>query len=162
MSNFSTMAVFIICFHVILALTQFAMADISGGSGSSITLFTCKGSYYQDILSNGSQQYCGGVNENLSNAELDTLGVADKLPATVSNEQSGNFFLDAVASVAKFFKGVTGAVSIGVNLLIALVTAPYNFIKALGLPQFFTIIVGGAWYIIELLTITAFIFGRND
>lgn len=160
MGNFTYSAVIVLSLHVILAIAQMAILDLNPNSNAAY--FSCQGSLFERIVPNGTS--CA----NLTAAQIDTTDISSKLPTTVSNDQgsssSGNIFVDGIGTIASWFKSLGSGIAdaLGFGYLKAFITAPYNLIKGFGLPDGFTFLIGGMWYLIEILLVTAFIMGRND
>lgn len=92
------------------------------------------------------------------NYSLDDSDPASRIPsATASvNPSSGNIFTDMFASIKNWLLQSTG-----VNYLLAILSAPYNFLKSIGLPNAFTFAVGTLWYAVSLLLLVLFVTGRD-
>ena len=89
---------------------------------------------------------------------LDVADPSGQLPGAGSSIEvdSGNVFTDTFSSAIDWFTRSTG-----LQYLFNILAAPNNFLIAIGVPDAFAFIVGAMWYGFTLLTIIAFILGRD-
>lgn len=89
---------------------------------------------------------------------LNDSNPAIQLPSSGSEIQvdSGNVFTDTFSAAMNWFTDTTG-----LRYLYNVLAAPTNFLKALGVPSAFSFAIGAMWYGFTLLTIVAFILGRD-
>ena len=89
---------------------------------------------------------------------LDTQSTTDSLPeaeGTIS-ATTGNLFTDTFASITNWFAKKTG-----LAYLSGIVSAPYNMLKAMNLPNDFVYAMGTLWYGLTLFLIVAFFWGKE-
>lgn len=76
---------------------------------------------------------------------------------TSISPETGNIFTDAFTALKSWFLESTG-----LSYLVQILSAPYNFLKALMLPEAFVFAVGTLWYGVTLLLIILVLIGRDD
>ncbi len=93
------------------------------------------------------------------NPVLDTQAIGSSLPeseGTIS-ATTGNLFTDTFASIRNWFAKKTG-----IAYLYGIVSAPYNMLKAMHLPNAFVYALGTFWYGITFCLIVSFFWGKGD
>jgi hypothetical protein len=93
------------------------------------------------------------------NMTISTTNSSNELLGTEQSVQSTDVLgiTDTFAKIKLWFTSV----STGVSILFGVLAGPYNFVLALGVPQWFAYAVGAMWYAITLFLIVAFIAWRN-
>ncbi len=89
---------------------------------------------------------------------LDTQSTTDALPeaeGTIS-ATTGNLFTDTFSSIKNWFAKATG-----LSYLYGIVSAPYNMLKSMNLPNDFVFAIGTLWYGLTLFLIVAFFWGKE-
>lgn len=76
---------------------------------------------------------------------------------TSISPDTGNIFTDAFTALKNWFLESTGF-----SYIVQMLSAPYNFLKALQLPPAFVFAVGTMWYGVTLLLIILVLIGRDD
>lgn len=71
-------------------------------------------------------------------------------------EVAGNLFTDVFNNALSWFKSAPG-----LKYVYGVVAAPYNILKCLNLPNAFVVGVGTLWYIVNLIILVAFFWGRD-
>lgn len=89
---------------------------------------------------------------------LNVADPASKLPNQGSQVEinNGNVFTDTFSAAVNWFTRSTG-----LNYLYSILASPANFLIALHVPDVFAFALGAMWYGFTLLTIIAFILGRD-
>lgn len=89
---------------------------------------------------------------------LNDANPASQLPSSGSEIEinNGNVFTDTFSAAVNWFTDSTG-----LDYLYTILTAPSNVLKAIGFPSAFSFAIGFMWYGFTLLTIIAFILGRD-
>ena len=89
---------------------------------------------------------------------LDDSDPASQLPSQGSeiSAGTGDIITDTFSAVISWFTQSTG-----LRYLYNILAAPANFLKALGVPSAFAFAIGALWYGFTLLTIVAFVLGRD-
>ena len=110
---------------------------------------------------NCAENILGGFEASNCATDVYVLNDADpsgQLPSSGSEIEvdSGNVFTDTFSAAVSWFTGATG-----LTYLYNVLSAPSNFLKAIGLPDAFAFAVGAMWYGFTLLTIVAFVLGRD-
>jgi len=92
---------------------------------------------------------------NLSVSETDAL---EDLPGSQGTVTIGDAigFTDIFNNILGWFKSAPG-----VKYVYGVVSAPYNVFKCMGLPVEFVVAIGTLWYLISLLILVAFLWGRE-
>lgn len=90
---------------------------------------------------------------------LDDSNPTERLASgeTSVSPETGNIFTDAFTALKNWFLNVTG-----LSYIVQILSAPYNFLKALMLPQAFVFAVGTLWYGVTLFLIILVLIGRDD
>lgn len=73
----------------------------------------------------------------------------------VSTSGSNNIFTDIFNNILDWFKTAPG-----VKYIYGVIAAPYNILKCMDLPTEFTVGIGTLWYLVSLLILVAFLWGR--
>lgn len=145
MSNLTIASIFVLTLNILMWLSQVAILDLNP---TGTTFYNCNGSMLETFGSGCSE-----------NAVLNTQDVTDKLPSsgeTISTD-TGNFFTDVFNNVLSWVKETTG-----LGYLISILSAPYNLLKVLNLPNAFVYAVGTLWYGVSFMIFIAFIWGREQ
>lgn len=142
MGNLTTALIIVMAINVIMFLTQAAMLDINSEGNQ---FFNYSGS----MLSN-----YGGEDQVLNDTNVN-----NQLPDLVQgvSPDSGSFFTDPIGSIQAWLLDSTG-----IGYLWSIVTAPANFLKALGLPGAFSFSIGALWYALTLFLIISWVMGRIE
>lgn len=136
----------VLCINAMLFIGQVA---IGGVNPSGMTYMTCQGNILGTLETNG----CTGSNWSLNDANS-----INNLPSggsTVDPETSLTY-TDSFTGIKGFFLNTLGLGYVGMIL-----SAPYNFLKALQIPQAFSFIIGSLWYAFSLFLLIGYLFGRN-
>ena len=146
MGNLTIALVFVLTLNVLMMLAQASIMDLNP-EGPEF--------YNRD----------GTILESFNTGELgddpvlDTQAITDNLPeaeGTIS-ATTGNLFTDTFASIRNWFAKTTG-----LAYLYGIVSAPYNMLKAMHLPNAFTYAIGTLWYGITFFLIVSFFWGKGD
>ena len=145
MSNMTIATIFVIALNVLMFLTQTAMLDLNP-DGS--ICYNVEGSIIGETM-------VGQGNGSVA----DTSALAD-LPGSqgtvVSSEGSTTVFTDIFNNILSWFKSAPG-----LKYVYGVVSAPYNILKCMNLPSVFVVAIGTFWYMITLLVLVAFLWGRE-
>lgn len=146
MSNLTVGMVFVSLVTAFMWLSQVAILDLNP-DGS--VFYNCSSA---TLLSSFDKNNCGGT------LILDNDEVQSKLPAGEGaiEPSSNNIFTDSFASIKNWFIETTK-----LNYVYAILSAPYNLLKAMHLPNEFSFIIGTLWYCLNLFLIVAFFWGRD-
>lgn len=139
-SNVTIALTFVMCLNVLMWLGQVSINDINP---DSTQYFNCEGG----LMSNYGN--CNTYNMSDSTSLLPTA--EGSISAT-----TGNFFTDTFSSIKSWFLKLPG-----VNMIAGIVSAPYNIMKAIGLPIELCFGLGVFWYAITIFLIIAFFWGRE-
>ena len=145
MSNLTNALAIVLGINALLFLSQVAVLELDSSAG---TFYNCEGT----ILAEFEQGNCTNANYVLDNNPIDLLPSG----SSSVNPDTGNIFTDGFSAIKNWFLDITG-----VSYIIAIVSAPYNLLKVMGLPSAFAFAVGGLWYGLTLFLIIAFMFGRD-
>lgn len=75
---------------------------------------------------------------------------------SVSPEERTGFFTDIFSTMTKWIQD-----KLGINYIIGVLRAPYNFLTALHLPKEFVWGIGSLWYGLTLFLIISWLLGRD-
>lgn len=144
MGNFDLAVVFVLTFNVLMFLTQATVMELNPTGYP--TFLNEEGTLLNDITLQAENE---GV--------IDTANIPDQLPRgeVVVSEDSGNFFTDTFSKIRDWFTQSTG-----LNYVKGILSAPYNFLKAMNLPSELVRILGTFWYGLTLFLVVAFFLGK--
>lgn len=145
MSNFTYAFVFIIVMNTLLALSQFAMDDLGAGS----KIYNC---------TNGVLDVVSGSQCQAQQPDLNPGTIAGQLPSVETTPSTGgtNIFTDIFTSIVKWAGSVPG-----VNYVTSFVSSPSRILKSAGLPEAFTYLVGGMWWVISIMVFAGYMWWRD-
>lgn len=146
MGNLTIALVFVLVLNVLMFLTQATILDINPDSN---VFWTNKGTLMENFdKTNGA-----------GDPVLDTDKATSELPSGEGSVSptTGNLFTDTFSSIKGWFARATG-----ISYILGIVSAPYNIIKAMGLPNSFAYAIGTLWYGITFFLIIAFFWGRDQ
>ncbi len=145
MGNLSIALTFVLVLNALMFMYQAAIIDMNP---EAPLFFNYEGS----MLENFDQ------NKDQDNPALDSDSSTDNLPNLEGeiDTSTGNFFTDMFSSTKKWFAETTG-----LYYLMGIVTAPYNILKAMNLPNAFVFAMGTLWYGLTLFFVVAFFWGRD-
>lgn len=98
-------------------------------------------------------------NNNQSNPILDQSNSAANLPSGSSGIElspSGGFLTDTFTSIRDWISQ-----TLGLTYMKQILTAPYNILSAMQLPQAMVYAIGTMWYALSLFLVISFIWGRE-
>jgi len=147
MGNLTTAMVFVLTLNVLMFLTQATILQLNPDAGQN------------SFFSNQNQiLYDYDKNKGVGDPVLDTANTYDNLPSSEQgiSPDNNNPFTDVFKSAKNWLSEKTGAKYLG-----QIVSAPYNMLKAMNLPNAFSFAIGTLWYGVTLFLIIAFIFGRD-
>src|SRR4030042_1674714 len=145
MGNLTVALVFVLTLNVLLYLGQ--VASYSLNPESSPVFFTNKGTMLETFDKNAGE----------GTPTLDTEQTTNVLPSTEGSVSptTGNFYTDTFSSIKGWFAQKTG-----IAYIFGILSAPYNVLKSMNLPNEFSYAVGTLWYGTTLFLIIAFFWGR--
>lgn len=137
----------VMAINVMLFLGQIAVIEVNADAP---VFHTCKGS----LLGSFESSNC-----TTGEYVLDDTNPTDRLASgeTSVSPETGNIFTDSFTALKNWFLDSTG-----LSYVVQILSAPYNFLKALQLPQAFVFAVGTLWYGVTLLLIILVLIGRDD
>jgi hypothetical protein len=146
MGSIQTACIFVIVVNVLMFLTQASVLGVAD-PGDNVTTFYNKENSIIQQFEKDNQEYI-----------LDTENIGDKLPAESEtvNEETGNIFTDIFQSIKNWIAEKTG-----LSYAYTILSAPYNMLKAINLPNEFVWAMGTLWYAITLMALILLIFGRE-
>lgn len=140
--------IFVLAVDIILFMGQIATQEIASQIGLEFNM-----SYMNYESSNIAQMDSGDYTLDTSNLDTRILGTL----ATGVNVDTGTIFTDPIATMNNWLVSNIP----GVKYALMLVAAPYNFVRALGVPDWFSFSIGGMWMALTILLIVLLIVGRN-
>jgi hypothetical protein len=143
MGNLTIATIFVVSLNVLMWLCQTAMLDMNPAGP---TMYNIEGSVIGETVA--------GQN----NGTVVQDDVLDDLPSSAGTVQTGEsgFFTDIFNNILGWMKTAPG-----IKYVYGVVSAPYNVLKALGLPAEFVVGIGTLWYLVSLLVLVAFLWGRD-
>lgn len=144
MSNLTIATIFVVVLNVLMFLTQTAMLDINPA-----------GSRCYDVTGT----VIGETMQQQGNMSVSQTSALDDLPSsagTVVTSESTSVFTDIFNNILGWFKSAPG-----IKYVYGIVSAPYNILKCMNLPASFVVAVGTLWYMVSLLILVAFLWGRE-
>lgn len=146
MGNLTTALVFVLALNVIMFLAQATMLDVNPNAN--------------DFWTDSDQMLeTFDANDGTGEPVLDTENTYDNLPTATGqvSPATGNWYTDIFTSIKSWIGRTTGT-----SYLLQIVSAPYNLLKAMQLPNAFSFAIGTLWYGVTLFLIVAFILGRDS
>lgn len=144
MGNLTIATIFVVTLNVLMFLSQIAMLNINP-DGS-----IC---YHSDGTVIGETIREQG---NLSVAETSALDDLPGSEGTVISGGSSGVFTDIFNNILSWMKSAPG-----LKYVYGVVSAPYNILNCMNLPSEFVIGMGTLWYLVSLLVLVAFLWGRD-
>lgn len=135
-----------LCINCLMFIGQIA---IHGVNPTGMTYMTCQGNIMGTLEANNCTTGEYILNDGNSVNNLPSGG------STVDPETSLTY-TDSFTGIKGFFLNTLGLSYVGMIL-----SAPYNFVKALGLPSAFSFAIGSLWYAFSLFLLIGYLFGRN-
>lgn len=144
----SVMFFTMLCINAMLFMGQVAIIETSS---DAVRFINCQGNILGQLEANN----CSSTTFNYT---LDDSNPKDRLPngETSISPDTGFAYTDSFTGIKGFFLN-----TLGLGYLGMIFSAPYNFLKALMLPQAFVFIIGGMWYAFSIMIVLAYLFGRN-
>lgn len=140
MGNLTTAFVIVVMINLFLFFGQSAILEINPSSNIFFN--------NTDTLLDTYSTEAGTLND--TNIE-DRININQQ---SVTSGDTTNIFTDSINAVKSWFLGVSG-----IGYVLGVVSAPYNFLKALRLPDIFVSGIGTAWYILTIFLLINFIKG---
>lgn len=143
MGNLTIATIFVVTLNVLMFLVTNAMFQINP-TGS--VCYHIEGSVIGETISGAG---------NLSVSQTSAL---DDLPGSAGTVTIGDAigFTDIFNNILGWMKSAPG-----IKYVYGVVSAPYNILKCMNLPSEFIIAVGTLWYLVSLLILVAFLWGRD-
>jgi hypothetical protein len=143
MADLTNALVVVLSINLFLFLGQAAITDIGGPT----QFYNCDGG----LLESANQYGCTG------NYALDN-NYAERLEPGSSSvtATTGNIFTDTFVALKNWLLNATG-----IKYVFNILGAPYNFLKAIQLPDAFAFAIGALWYLVTFFLIVNWLFGRS-
>jgi hypothetical protein len=149
MAETITVAFFtVLCINAMLFIGQVA---ITNTSSDAVQFMNCQG----NIMGQLEQGNCSTPGSYI----LDDSDPSGRLSGggTSVDPDTGFSYTDSYTGLKGFFLNTLGLGYLGIIL-----SAPYNFLKALHLPQVMVFIIGSLWYAFSLMLLIGYLFGRSS
>lgn len=145
MGNLTVALSFVMILNVLMFSGQATMLNLDK---DSTIYYNCEGT----LMETFDKNKCVGT------PELDESDIESILPDAEENisPETGNIFTDIFSSIKNWFSKIRG-----IKYLYNILKAPYNIVKAIGLPQEIAYGLGALWYGTTLFLIVAFFWGRD-
>lgn len=144
MGNMVIATIFVVTLNVLMWISQVAMLDMNPDGP---TMYNLEGSIIGETVAG---QGNGTVVQD------DVLSDLPSSAGTVATGETGGYFTDIFNNILSWFKSAPG-----IKYVYGVVSAPYNILKALGLPSEFVVGIGTLWYLVSFLVLVAFLWGRE-
>lgn len=143
MTNMTIATVFVVALNVLMFLCSTAIVNLNP-DGS--VCYHVEGSLIGETMQGQG---------NMSVSETQAL---EDLPGSQGTVTIGDAigFTDIFNNILGWFKSAPG-----VRYVYGVVSAPYNILKCMGLPAEFVVAIGTLWYMVSLLILVAFLWGRE-
>lgn len=138
MTILNTSFVAVMVLNLLLFLGQASVLEINADANN---FYNCEDSLFDTLSKDGC---------TAETPQLDTDSFQNQLPtgAGAVSETTGNPFTDLFNTLKSWFLDVTG-----LKYVLAILSAPYNALAIIGLPQVFIYALGTFWYGITLFLI---------
>ena len=143
MGNTTVALTFVMILNVLMWLSQVALIDLNPVGPE---FFHCEGSIME-----GQSSACSNASDIVLNTDA-----ASQLPSSQNVDVATNPFTDIFNNILGWLKSLPG-----ISYLVAIVSAPYNIMKSIGLPNELAFGLGFLWYGITLFCVVAFLWGRE-
>lgn len=145
MTNLTVALVFVLTLNMLMFLSQATILNINPDAPQ---FWSNKGTLFETL----------DKNKGVGDPVLDTDKSTEILPSGESSisPTTGNLFTDIFTSIKSWF-----AKNTGISYLTSIISAPYNILKAMNLPNSFVFAIGTLWYGITVFLIVAFFWGRE-
>lgn len=138
--NITLYLVLVLCVNAFLFMGQIAIMDINPESATNF--YNSEGSLFKYSDSGNYTHYADA---------------SDYMPQSVNSVSTeGTTYTDDFTTARGWLLENTGA-----GYVIGILSAPYSFLKSIGLPDAFTFMLGTLWYGITLFLFVSFLFGRQ-
>lgn len=144
MGNLTIATIFVVTLNILMFFSQTAILNLNP---EGPVCYNVAGSVIEK-----SMQTQGNVSVSNVNALNDLPSSA----GTVVTGDSTNVFTDIFNNILGWLKSAPG-----VKYIYGIISAPYNILKCLNLPSEFVVGVGTLWYMVTLLVLVAFLWGRE-
>lgn len=143
MGNLTIATIFIVALNVLMFFAQTAMLSIHP-DGS--------------ICYNAEGSLIGETMESQGNMSVSSTSALDDLPGSEGTVTIGDAvgFTDIFNNILGWMKSAPG-----IRYVYGVVSAPYNILKCTNLPAEFIVGIGTLWYLVTLLVLVAFLWGRE-
>lgn len=145
MGNLTIATIFIVVANLLMYFSGVAMHTINP-TGSQC--YSVTGSIIGEKITTD-------LGSNLTVLENDVVNDLPQAEGTISTGTT-SIFTDIFNNILSWVKSTPG-----LNYLYGVVAAPYNIMKCTGLPNQFIAGVGALWYLVSLLVLLAFLWGRD-
>lgn len=145
MGNMTMATIFVISLNVLMWFCQIAIYDINP---TGPTMYNLEGSPIGETITSQG---------NASVVQNDVLSDLPSSAGTViTTDSSTSIFTDIFNNVLGWMKSTPG-----VKYAYGIVSAPYNILKAMNLPNEFIVGIGTLWYLVTFFVLISFLWGRD-
>ena len=144
MGNLTIATIFVVTLNVMMFLCQTAMINMNPEGG---------------VCYNAEGSLIGATMKTQANMSVSENNALDELPSsagTVVTSESTNPFTDIFNNILGWMKSAPG-----IRYVYGVVSAPYNIMKCMNLPSAFVVAIGTLWYMVTLLVLVSFLWGRE-
>lgn len=144
MGNLTIATTFIVILNVLMWFTSIAIIDINP---TGTACYNLDGTIIDNSVTQTGDYYV------VDNDAIDQLPNSQN--PTVSTG-STNIFTDIFNNILTWFKSAPG-----LKYIYGVISAPYNILKCMNLPNQFVAGIGTLWYLVTFLILVAFMWGRD-
>lgn len=145
MGNLTIATIFIVLVNVLMWFSTIAMLEINP---DGTFCYNLEGSIIDNTVTSS------GNYSVLDNEIIDHLPTSEGV--TISPTSTSISFTDIFNNILGWFKSAPG-----IKYIYGVVAAPYNILKCMNLPNLFVAGIGTIWYLVTLLVLIAFMWGRD-
>jgi len=144
MGNIQVATGVIVFLNMLMYLTTFSLAAANPGG---VLCYNIAGTIIEQTVNTGVD------GDTLQNDALASLPDSE---GAISSGSSTTIFTDIFNNVLGWFQSAPG-----LKYVYGVVAAPYNILKCMNLPNEFVVGVGSLWYLVSLLALISFLWGRD-
>jgi hypothetical protein len=142
MGNLEIATIFVVTVNILMFLVQTAVLSINPAGP---VCYNVAGTVIEQTM------------QSQGNMSVSSTSALDDLPGSQGTVTTGStgFFTDIFNNILSWMKSAPG-----IKYVYGVVSAPYNIFKCMNLPVEFVVAIGTLWYMVSLLFLVAFIWGR--
>ena len=148
MGNLTTALMVVLTLNILMFVVQASMNNIAD-AGNQPKIYNCEGT----MLGTYSANCSAGDTAILDNTDVPALFPGN---SEATSPTTGNIFTDVFTSIKNWFLD-----TLGLKYIYNILTAPYNIIKIIGLPNEIEFALSTFWYGLTAFLVIAFLWWRD-